>query len=308
MSNASILAALAPTGKLRATINVGNPILAAIDAATAAPYGVSVDIARELAQRLGAPLECVVVEAAKKSVETVASGRADVGFFAVDPVRGADIAFTEPYVLIEGCYLVRQDSPIRDNSEVDAPHTRIAAGAGSAYDLFLTRELRQATLVRVPTSPAVVDAFLEQGLEVAAGVKQQLEADTARHRGLRLIQEPFMVIRQAMGVARARAGTAPRSTCAPSSTICGLRDSWARRWRGTGSKAPLRADRRRERPPRSERARAGLGLSAAPLRPASSGPHAAAAAASTWTRGAAADSPEGGSETLRLGSSMMELP
>src|SRR5215469_2456659 len=190
MSNESILAALAPTGTLRATINVGNPILAGIEKATGAPCGVSVDIARELAQRLGTPLECVVVEAAKKSVETVASGRADVGFFAIDPARGADIAFTQPYILIEGCYLVRQDSPIRDNSQVDAPGTRVATGAGSAYDLFLTRELKRATIVRVPTSPAVVDAFIEQGLEVAAGVKQQLEADAGRHPRLRLIEQP----------------------------------------------------------------------------------------------------------------------
>jgi len=210
MSNGSILAALAPTGTLRATINVGNPILAGRDATTGAPRGVSVDIARELARRLATSLECVVVDAAKKSVETVASGQADVGFFAVDPVRGADIAFTEPYVLIEGCYLVRQDSPIRDNSAVDTPGMRIAAGAGSAYDLYLTRELKRATLVRVATSPAVVDAFIEQALEVAAGVKQQLQADAARHRGLRLIAEPFMVIRQAMGVAKARGDCAAR--------------------------------------------------------------------------------------------------
>lgn len=207
MSNESILAALAPSGTLRATINVGNPILAGLDE-TGAPRGVSVDIARELARRLGTSLQCVVVDAAKKSVETVVGGQADVGFFAIDPVRGADIAFTEPYVLIEGCYLVRQDSPIRNNSDVDAAGTRVAAGAGSAYDLFLTRELKQAVLVRVPTSPAVVAAFIEQGLEVAAGVKQQLQADAARHPGLRLIEEPFMVIRQAMGVAKARGDAA----------------------------------------------------------------------------------------------------
>ncbi|HEX5462497.1 MAG TPA: ABC transporter substrate-binding protein [Steroidobacteraceae bacterium] len=210
MSDDAILPALAPTGTLRATINVGNPILAGRDATSGAPRGVSVDIAHELARRLATPLECVVVDAAKKSVETVASGQADVGFFAVDPVRGADIAFTEPYVLIEGCYLVRQDSPIRDNSAVDAPGTRIAAGAGSAYDLYLTRELQRATIVRVATSPAVVDAFIEQALEVAAGVKQQLQADAARHHGLRLIEEPFMVIRQAMGVAKARGDCAAR--------------------------------------------------------------------------------------------------
>lgn len=208
MSTESIVAALAQTGTLRATINVGNPILAGRDETTGEPRGVSVDIARQLAQRLGVPLECVVVEAAAKSVETVAGGRADVGFFAIDPVRGAEIAFTEPYILIEGCYLVRQDSQIRDNSQVDAPGTRVAAGAGSAYDLFLARELKHATIVRVPTSPAVVDAFIQQDLEVAAGVKQQLQSDAARHRGLRLIEEPFMVIRQAMGVAKSRGGPA----------------------------------------------------------------------------------------------------
>ena len=207
MCSESNLVALAPTGPLRATINVGNPILAGRET-TGAPKGVSVDIAHELARRLGTPLECVIVEAAAKSVETVAGGRADVGFFAIDPIRGADIAFTEPYILIEGCYLVRDSSPIRENRQVDAPSTRVAAGAGSAYDLFLTRELKHATIVRAPTSPAVVDAFIGQGLEVAAGVRQQLEADATRHQGLRLIGEPFMVIRQAMGVAKARGESA----------------------------------------------------------------------------------------------------
>jgi polar amino acid transport system substrate-binding protein len=195
---------LTATGILRATINIGNPILAAADKDTGTPRGVSVDIARELAQRLGAPLDLIVVEAAAKAVATVTAGGADVGFFAIDPVRGAGIAFTAPYVLIEGCYLVRQDSPMAENGQVDAPGVRVVVGAGSAYDLFLTRELKRATIVRVPTSPAVVDAFAEQRLEVAAGVKQQLQADAARHPGLRLIEQPFMTIQQAMGVAKAR--------------------------------------------------------------------------------------------------------
>lgn len=204
MSNASIQAALAPTGTLRTTINVGNPILANLDKSMGAPGGVSVDIAHELARRIGAPLELVVVDAAVKAVETVTTGGADVGFFAIDPERGAGIAFTAPYVLIEGCYLVRQESPFSDNSQVDDPRTRIVVGAGSAYDLFLTRELKRAAIVRVPTSPAVVDAFIEQKLEVAAGVKQQLQADAMRHPGLRLIEQPFMVIQQAMGIPKAR--------------------------------------------------------------------------------------------------------
>lgn len=204
MSNASIRAALAPTGTLRTTINVGNPILASLDTTTGAPRGVSVDIAHELASRIGAPLNLVVVDAAAKAVQTVTSGGADVGFFAIDPVRGAGIAFTAPYVLIEGCYLVREESPISDNSQVDDPRTRIVVGAGSAYDLFLTRELKRAAIVRVPTSPAVVDAFVDQKLEVAAGVKQQLQGDAMRHPGLRLIEKPFMVIQQAMGIPKAR--------------------------------------------------------------------------------------------------------
>ncbi|HVS75460.1 MAG TPA: ABC transporter substrate-binding protein [Steroidobacteraceae bacterium] len=210
ISAESVLAALAPGGRLRATINVGNPILASLDARTGAPRGVSVDLAHELARRLGAQPELIVVEAAAKAVDAVMAGGADVGFFAIDPVRGAGIAFTAPYVLIEGCYLVRQDSPITDNNQVDDPRMRVVVGAGSAYDLFLTRELERATIIRVPTSPAVVDAFIERQLEVAAGVKQQLQADAARHPGLRLIDEPFMVIRQAMGVARTRGEAAAR--------------------------------------------------------------------------------------------------
>ena len=154
--------------------------------------------------RLGVPLELVVFDAAGKSVEAVSDERADFGFFAVDPKRGETIAFTAPYVLIEGFYLVRDASPIRANADVDHPHNRVAVGKGSAYDLFLTRELRAAQIVRAPTSPTVVQAFLEQTLEVAAGVRQQLEADAAKTGGLRLLDERFMVIRQAMGVAKSR--------------------------------------------------------------------------------------------------------
>jgi polar amino acid transport system substrate-binding protein len=202
--DSAIVKAFAPTGTLRASINLGNPILANRDPASGEPFGVSVDLARAFAQRLGVPLELVVFDAAGKSVEAVSDERADFGFFAVDPKRGETIAFTAPYVLIEGFYLVREDSPIRTNAEVDQPHNRVAVGKGSAYDLFLTRELKAAPIVRAPTSPTVVQTFLEQGLEVAAGVKQQLEADAAKAGGLRLLDERFMVIRQAMGVAKSR--------------------------------------------------------------------------------------------------------
>jgi polar amino acid transport system substrate-binding protein len=203
----SVIRAFTPTGKLRASINLGNPILAGKDA-SGAPAGVSVDLARAFAATLGVELELVVFDAAGKSVKAVSEDRADIGFFAVDPGRGETIAFTEPYVLIEGYYLVRDASPIRRNEDVDRQAVRVAVGEGSAYDLFLTRELKHAKIVRAPTSPRVVRTFLEQNLEVAAGVKQQLEADARQAPGLRLLDERFMVIRQAMGVPKSRGAAA----------------------------------------------------------------------------------------------------
>jgi polar amino acid transport system substrate-binding protein len=210
------LAAFAPTGRLRASINLGNPILAARDAATGAAKGVSVDLAGELARRLGVELELVVVDAAGKSVEVVAQERADIGFFAIDPQRGADVAFTAPYVLIEGCYLVRETSPLRDNAQVDRDGHVVVVGKGSAYDLWLTRELQRARIERSPTSPTVVDTFMALGeaADVAAGVKQQLQADAARLGGLRLLPGRFMVIRQAMGLPKRRGAAAAQALAA----------------------------------------------------------------------------------------------
>jgi polar amino acid transport system substrate-binding protein len=199
----SIRSAFTPAGKLRAAINLGNPILARLDAAGNAA-GVSVDLAREFAQLLGVELELVVVDAAGKSVDVVAADQADIGFFAIDPLRGEHLAFTAAYVLIEGCYLVRQDSPLRANDQVDQAAHRVVVGKGSAYDLYLTRTLQHAAILRSPTSPTVVDTFVEQGADVAAGVRQQLEADARRLGGLRLLDGRFMVIQQAMGTPKSR--------------------------------------------------------------------------------------------------------
>jgi polar amino acid transport system substrate-binding protein len=204
---AEIVHAIAPTGTLRTAINLGNPILANKDAA-GRPFGISIDLARALGERLGVPVELVVFDTAGKSVEAVTGERADVGFFAVDPVRGAGIAFTEPYILIEGAYLVRDDSSLKANEEVDRAGTRVAVGKGSAYDLHLTRELKAAEIVRAPSSPAVVDTFLAGNLEVAAGVKQQLEMDARRVGGVRLLPGRFMVIQQAMGLPKGRGAAA----------------------------------------------------------------------------------------------------
>lgn len=209
--DSSVVTAFAPTGRLRAAINLGNPILAGKDSASGQPSGVSVDLARALAQRLGVALELVLFDTAGKSVEAVRSEQADIGFFALDPLRGQEIAFTLPYVLIEGCYMVRADSPLQHNQEVDRPGVRVTVGAGSAYDLYLSRELKQAQIVRAPSSPAVVDTFLAQGLDVAAGVKQQLQADAQRLPGLRLLPGRFMVIEQAMAMPKLRGQAAADS-------------------------------------------------------------------------------------------------
>ena len=194
---------LTATGKLRAAINLGNPILAS-RGASGEPQGVSVDLVREAARRLGVALELVPFNSAGAVVEAVKARQVDVAFVAIDPVRAADMDYTAPYVIIEGAYLVRNTSPLRRNEDVDRAGTRIAVGRGSAYDLYLTRAIHAATLVRAPTSPAVTDMFLAQNLDVAAGVKQQLEADARRVGGVRLLPGRFMVIEQAMGVPKGR--------------------------------------------------------------------------------------------------------
>jgi polar amino acid transport system substrate-binding protein len=199
--------AFAPTGRLRAAVNLGNPILAGRNA-QGEPAGVSVDLGARLAERLDLPLDLVVFDAAGQSVAAVTAEQADIGFFAIDPLRGQGLRFTAPYVLIEGCYLVRADSPLTDNGQVDRAGTTVMVGQGSAYDLYLTRALRAATLLRAATSPGVVDEFLAQGADVAAGVRQQLEADALRLPGLRLLPGRFMVIEQAMGLPLGRGAEA----------------------------------------------------------------------------------------------------
>jgi polar amino acid transport system substrate-binding protein len=202
--DSSVVGAFTPKGVLRASINTGNPILAKRDEATGDPRGVSIDLAHAFGKRLRVEVELVVFDGAAKSVEAVSSERADIGFFAIDPLRGAQIAFTAAYVHIEGSYLVRGESPLKANEEVDRPGCRVVVGKGSAYDLYLTRELKSAEIVRAPTSQAVVQTFLDEKLDVAAGVKQQLEADSRRHAALRLLPGRFMVIEQAMGLPKSR--------------------------------------------------------------------------------------------------------
>jgi polar amino acid transport system substrate-binding protein len=196
---------LAPQGRLRAAINYGNPVLAQQDPATGEPRGVSVDLARALGRRLGVPVDLVTFDAAGKVVAALAAGGWDLAFLAIDPVRAAEIAFTPPYVVIEGTYLVRADSAFTAVADLDRAGVRLAVGKGAAYDLFLTRALQYAQIVRADTSAAAIQLFLEQGLDAAAGVRQPLAQAARQHAGLRVLDGRFTAIEQAMGIPRARA-------------------------------------------------------------------------------------------------------
>lgn len=195
----SVAGDLAPGGVLRASINLGNPVLA--QGTPEALGGVTVDIARELARRLDVPLELLCFDAARKSFEAMTTGRADLCFLAIDPARAAEVAFTAPYVVIEGVFAVPRDSALTTVAEVDAPGVRIGVKQGSAYDLYLTRTLQHATVVRGAEG---VDVFRAEGLEAAAGIRQPISRYVAENPDLRLIDERFMQIQQAVGTARSK--------------------------------------------------------------------------------------------------------
>src|SRR5947209_7997363 len=194
---------LAPTGKLRAAINLGNPVLA--QGTPADPRGVTVDLARELARRTGLALELVPFPAAGKVFEALQAGAWDVAFLAIEPVRAAEIFFTAPYVIIEGVYLVPKNSALKTVADVDRAGVRIGVNKNSAYDLFLTRTLKAAQLVRGENGVAL---FVEQKLEAAAGVKQPIAAYAKAHPDVRVMDGRFMEIRQAMGTPRGREAAA----------------------------------------------------------------------------------------------------
>lgn len=204
----SLVSAFAPGGTLRASINLGNPILANKDAATGEPVGVSIDLAREFARRLGVGIELVVFEKAAASVDAVRNEQADIGFFAIDPARSEGLLFTAPYVLIEGSYLVPEGSALKDNAQVDAKGNRISVGSGSAYDLFLTREIKAAEIVRLQGAGPALAALRSGEVEVAAGIRQLLEGEAQRAPGVRVLPGRFMVIQQAMGTPASRGAQA----------------------------------------------------------------------------------------------------
>lgn len=201
------LAELAPTGVLRVAINYGNPVLAQ-RGADGQPAGVSATLARALAQQLQVPLQFETFDAAGKVFAALPESRWDLAFLAIEPVRAAQIEFSQPYVIIEGTYLVRDDSAFQAVADLDRQGARLAVGHGAAYDLFLSRTLSAAQLVRAPTSAAAVVWFVEQHLDAAAGVRQPLEAFAAQNPGYRVLPDSFTEIRQAMAVPKGRLAAA----------------------------------------------------------------------------------------------------
>lgn len=202
--DSAMISSFVPTGTLRVGINLGNPILANENPQTQELYGITIDIAHEIGKRLSLPVKLTPFKTAGNTVDAVKTGDIDLVFVAIDPVRGADISYTPPYIQIEGAYMVKTSSSIQQNDQVDVSGNEIVVGKGSAYDLYLSRETKNATLLRAASSQAVVDDFMSGKGNVAAGVKQQLESDAKRYEGLRMLPGRFMVINQAIGIPKAR--------------------------------------------------------------------------------------------------------
>ena len=200
--------ALAPQGKLRAAINLGNPVLAGRDAAGALT-GITVDIARELGRRLDRRVELVAFDQAGQVADAADADQWDVAFLAIEPKRAEAISFTAPYVLIEGAFAVPASSSIKTVADADRDGIRIAVIEKSAYDLFLTRTLKHATLLRGKDDAVTTEKFRAEKLDVLAGVRQPLSAIVAKHADLRMVPGRFMAIEQAMGLPVARAANAP---------------------------------------------------------------------------------------------------
>jgi polar amino acid transport system substrate-binding protein len=195
---------LAPSSTLRAGINLGNGVVATRDPATGQVRGIAVNVARELGRRLGVPVETVVFDQARMAADAMQAGTVDVVFIAIEPARAAVMDFTAPYAEIAGVYAVPPDSNIRSNDEVDRAGVRITVVARSNYDLFLTRTLKNAQLIRSETTKGSEDEFAARKVDVYAGVKQRAEDAIARLPGAQLLPGQFMAIRQAIGMSKGR--------------------------------------------------------------------------------------------------------
>jgi polar amino acid transport system substrate-binding protein len=194
---------LAPSGKVRAAINYGNPVLAKKNPGTGELRGVTVDLGRELGRRLGVPVELVAYETVAKLLAGFKSEEWDVAFLAVDPTRG-DFAFSAPYMEVQVTYLVPERSDIRQASQADRPGVRIAVQSKNAADLFLTRELKHAGLVRTTNTAAAFDALKAGSADAFADNRQHLLSVGEANPGYRVVDGRFTSIQHAAAVPASR--------------------------------------------------------------------------------------------------------
>ena len=198
--SAAVRSELAPTGKLRVGINYGNFLLVNKDRAS----GIAVDLGREIGRRLGVPVELVTYETAGKLADGVKTGAWDVAFLGAEPQRANEIAFTAAYLEIPATYLVPAGSRISAIEEVDREGVRIAVAQKSAYDLYLSRNLKHAQLLRAEGIQGSYDLFIAQKLEVLSGLKPRLVTDAEKLPGSRVLDGQFTAVQQAIGTPKSR--------------------------------------------------------------------------------------------------------
>jgi len=195
---------LAPTGKIRAAINYGNFILATKDKATGESKGVAIDLARELGERLGVPVDLVAYDSVAVMVDHAKTNAWDIAFLGSDPQREKLMSFTAAYLEIEATYLVRSDSPLRTAAEVDRAGLKVAAPSRANYELFLSRTLRHARLVSTAGADAAFDLLVKREVDALAGLTQALHDRLPHLPGARILEGRFMGVQQSFAVPRGR--------------------------------------------------------------------------------------------------------
>jgi polar amino acid transport system substrate-binding protein len=195
---------LAPTGTLRVGINLGNFLLTATDPSTGEYRGIAVDLGKELGRRLGVPVELTGYPSPGALADAAKTGAWDVGFLGAEPQRANEIDFTAAYVEIEATYLVPPGSPLKTIADVDRDGVRIAISGKSAYDLYLSRNLKHAQLVREVGADNVFKRFIEDKLDAIAGLKPRLVTDAENLPGSRILDGRFTAVQQAAGTPKGR--------------------------------------------------------------------------------------------------------
>lgn len=198
----TVVSELAPKGVLRAGVNMSNFLLVTGRTPAGDPAGVSPDMARAIADRLGVPVQYVPFPKPGELADAADDDRWDIGLIGAEPARAERIAFTAAYVEIEATYLVPAGSPLQAIGDVDRPDVRIAVSAGSAYDLWLERNIRHATLVRAEGLGGAYELFVHDRLDALAGLRPGLLGDAAKLPGSRILDGQFTAVQQAVGTQR----------------------------------------------------------------------------------------------------------